>query len=383
MGFTIEEAKRSAFEAKIKVIGVGGGGGNMIDHIVREGAIEELENLELISANTDAQALINSKAHTTIQLGERTSGGLGAGARPEMGKKSAEESYEEITKVLDGANLVFISAGFGGGTGTGAAPVIAKAAKEVGAFTIAIVTTPFKIEMKKRMNTALEGLKELRKECDSIIVIPNEKLRSVAMKGAGIKDAFKIVDEVLSDAVSGMCAVILKSGESDINIDFNDVKTAMSHRGSSLLCMGKASGEGSAQEAVKNATQSPLLDDIELKGARGLIANCKMHPSHPFDDVYEAMEFLNGLIGDDGEDPDVFFGTWTDSKMPEDAVEVTIIATGLDGKEEKLDKPEPQKLQKTGTDDLFSSFYSTSPSRKVDLDKVDLDQPAYIRRQQD
>ena len=212
MGFTIEEAKRSAFEAKIKVIGVGGGGGNMIDHIVREGAIEELENLELISANTDAQALLNSKAHTTIQLGERTSGGLGAGARPEMGKKSAEESYEEITKVLDGANLVFISAGFGGGTGTGAAPVIAKAAKEVGAFTIAIVTTPFKIEMKKRMNTALEGLKELRKECDSIIVIPNEKLRSVAMKGAGIKDAFKIVDEVLSDAVGGMCAVILKSG---------------------------------------------------------------------------------------------------------------------------------------------------------------------------
>lgn len=383
--FTIEEARNSTFDVKIKVIGVGGGGGNMIDHIVRQGITElnGLEEVELLSANTDAQALAHSKANTIIQLGERTSAGLGAGAKPEVGKKSAEESYEEIKKHLDGANLVFISAGFGGGTGTGAAPIIARAAKEINALTIAVVTTPFKIEMKKRMNVALEGLKELRKECDSIIIIPNEKLRGIAPKGIGVKDAFKIVDEVLADAVSGMCAVILKSGESDINVDFNDVRTAMGYRGSSLLGMGKAAGDGSAQEAVKNAIQSPLLADIDIKGAKAIIANFKMHPNHPFDDVQEALDYITDIVGDDG-DTDVFWGTWTDSKMEEDFTEVTIIATGLGSKEEKIDpKPQAQKpVFKTGTDDLFSEYYTPS-SKKIDTKEIDFEQPAISRLKQD
>lgn len=383
--FSIDESVAPGFVVKIKVIGVGGGGGNMIDYIIREemNQSEGMDQVEFLSANTDAQALSKSKAYNKIQLGERRSAGLGAGAKPEVGRESAEESYDQITKVLDGANLVFIAAGFGGGTGTGAAPIIARAAKEIGALTIGVVTTPFKHEMQKRMRVALDGIKELRKECDSVIVIPNEKLRSLS-SGLGIKDGFKIVDSVLANGVSGMCGLLLQSGESDINVDFNDIRTAMSFRGTSLLGLGQASGENAAQEAVKNAIQSPLLEDIDIKGAKAIVINFKMNPNHLGDDVYTALDYISEIVGDSG-DTEVFWGTFTDNKIQEDLVEVTIIATGINDKEEeKIEaKPEPKQVQKTGTDDLFGSYMNYQPNNVKMANFDDLDMPAIKRRMKD
>lgn len=389
MGFSIiEEESTATFDVKIKVIGVGGGGGNMINHIVREGInqLGGMENVALLSANTDAQALQKSLATSTIQLGEHKTRGLGAGQKPEVGKEAADESFDEVKSMLEGSNIVFIAAGFGGGTGTGAAPVIARAAKDSGALTVAIVTTPFKFEQRKRMNLALAGIEELRKECDSIIIIPNEKLLSISDNKMGFKDAFKIVDNVLADAVSGMCSVILQSGESDINLDFNDVKTAMSHRGRSLFGMGRAQGDHPAQEAVKLAIQSPLLDDVDIRGAKGVLINFHFHPDHEFGDINEAMGLVGEMINDDGE-IDMFFGTLTDSKMPEDVVEVTVIATGIDDQEEeKIDpKPVSAPAQKTGTDNyLFADFFDSGVGGAAKLDpSADLDSPAFNRRRMD
>lgn len=386
-GFSIEEKGNIAsFGAKIKVVGVGGGGGNMINHIVREGInkLEGMENVEFYAANTDAQALQKSLADDVIQLGEHKTRGLGAGQKPEVGMEAAKESFNQIKTMLEGSDIVFIAAGFGGGTGTGAAPVIVQAAKEVDALTVAIVTTPFKFELAKRMKLACEGLEELRKECDSIIVIPNEKLRGITGKKIGFKDNFKIVDAVLADAVSGMCNVILKNGEGDINLDFNDVKTAMSHRGRSLFGTGRAQGENSAQEALKSAIQSPLLEDVDIKGAKGMLVNFHFHPDHEGDDIYSAMDLVQEMLGHD-ESIDMFFGTLTDESMPEDTVEVTLIATGIsDIEEEKIDdpKPEPKPAQRTGTDDLFADYYGPSkPMRDPKVD--DLDSPALVVRRMD
>ena len=389
--FSIEEGNTTTFGVKIKVIGVGGGGGNAIDHIVREGInkLPGMERVDLLAANTDTQVLVKSLATSTIQLGEKKTKGLGAGMRPEIGRESAEESYEQIKAMLDNANIVFIAAGFGGGTGTGAAPIVARAAKEIDALTIAVVTTPFVFEGKKRMRYALEGLSELKKDCDSVVVIPNEKLLAIAGKNIGFKDSFKIVDAVLANAVSGMSSVILESGNGDMNVDFADVRTAMSHRGLSLLGVGHAEGEDSAQEAIKSAIQSPLLDNMDIKGAKGVLANFRFHPNHPQGDIYAAMALLQDLIDDDGE-ADVCFGTITDVNMKEDLVEVTVIATGFPDKEEEKIDPAPQAktvpMQKTGTDDLFADFYATSrpsPRLNVKPNSDDLDAPSFKRFQLD
>ena len=235
--FTIEENK-SLYSAKIKVVGVGGGGGNMINHIIRENPNLDID---LMIANTDAKALDNSPAHTKIQLGEKKTKGLGAGMRPEVGKEAAQESYEEIKSALETSDVVFIASGLGGGTGTGAAPVVAQAAKEIGALTVAVVTMPFSFEGKKRSKLADIGLSELRKESDSIVIIPNDRLLTLIDKKSGIKESFKMVDEVLARAVNGMCSIVLDSGVSDINLDFADVKTVMSHRGHALMGVGERS----------------------------------------------------------------------------------------------------------------------------------------------
>ncbi|HHD83392.1 MAG TPA: cell division protein FtsZ, partial [Campylobacteraceae bacterium] len=232
---------KTTIGAQIKVIGVGGGGGNMINHMVNEEVT--VDNIGLIAANTDAQALDTSKAGTTIQLGERKTKGLGAGMKPDVGRESALESYEEIKEALDGADMVFIASGFGGGTGTGAAPVVAQAAKEVGALTVAVVTKPFGFEGRKRMKLAEKGIDELKKESDSIVIIPNDKLLSIVDKNLGIKESFKLVDDVLSRAVGGMSAVVLSTGENDINVDFADIQTIMSHKGMAILGVGEAQGE--------------------------------------------------------------------------------------------------------------------------------------------
>ncbi|EAI8101461.1 cell division protein FtsZ, partial [Campylobacter coli] len=243
--FLVEEMQHNK-GAKIKVIGCGGGGGNMINHMVKMG----LNDLDLIAANTDAQAISNSLAKTKIQLGEKKTKGLGAGMLPEVGAESARESFEEIKASLSQSDIVFIASGFGGGTGTGATPVIAQAAKEIGALTVSVVTMPFAFEGKQRKKLAENGLLELKKESDSILVIQNEKLLSIIDKKAGIKDAFKLVDDILARAVKGMVSILLDNG--DINVDFADVRTIMSHRGLALMGVGSASGENAIEEALSN-----------------------------------------------------------------------------------------------------------------------------------
>ncbi|AGZ81458.1 cell division protein FtsZ [Campylobacter fetus] len=378
-GFTVEENK-NIYGAKIKVVGVGGGGGNMINHIVREGINNQdgMRSVDLIAANTDAQALEDSSATTRIQLGEKKTRGLGAGMVPEVGKEAALESYEEIKTTLEYSDIVFIASGFGGGTGTGAAPIIAQAAKEVGALTVAVITTPFAFEGKKRMRLALEGVEELKKECDSIVVIPNQKLMGIIDKKAGIKDSFKEVDNILARAVSGMSSIVLSSGKSDINLDFADVRTAMSHRGLSLMGVGEADGEEAAQEALKNAIQSPLLDDMNIKGAMGVLVHFRFHPSCPMSDISEAM-----LIVEDSADTDadIFFGTLTDDTMEEGRVQVTLVATGFYDKNNAKQPeatPAAEVVQEKREQNIFGAYRRAS-GYDVNVNSDDLDIPTVSR----
>lgn len=373
-GFTVEESK-NIYGAKIKVVGVGGGGGNMINHMVREG----VKGIDLIAANTDAQALEHSLAHTKIQLGEKKTKGLGAGMVPNVGKESAEESYEEIKSALEHSDIVFISSGFGGGTGTGAAPVVAQAAKDIGALTVSIVTKPFRFEGRKRTRLADEGLNELRKQSDSIVVIPNDKLLTLVDKKLGIKESFKIVDDVLHRAVSGMSYVVISSGDSDINVDFADVKTVMSHRGMALMGVGESDGDEAAIEAVKNAIESPLLDDMTIDGARGVLVHFHTHPDCPLTDIGDAMEIVHNSAD---EDADIIFGTTTDSSVENNTIRVTIVATGFDNKIEET------KELKT----IDHAQQNLNRERILQMKKVSggyeehegyLDTPTWIRRQMD
>jgi len=369
--FEVVEAKNTN-GARIVAVGVGGGGGNMIGHMVKEG----VSGIELIMVNTDAQALDNMGLVSTIQIGTKLTKGLGAGMKPEIGKESALENYDEIHDALEGADIVFISAGLGGGTGTGAAPVVAKIAKEVGALTISIVTKPFMFEGPRRSKLALAGLEELKKESDSIVVIPNDKLLSIVDRKLGIKDSFKIVDGVLAQAVSGTSGVILSNGENDINLDFADLKTVMSHRGMALMGVGEHEGENAAYEAIKSAIESPLLDNISINGAMGVLVHFNMHPDFPMMETSEAMIVVQESAHEDAE---VIFGTSTDETLPENYVKITIVATGfekdlapsgvntLDGPSEPVMKPRVQPRLVVGGD----------------LSGDHLDIPSYMRIQQD
>jgi len=309
--------------AIIKAIGVGGGGGNMINHMVDQ----KIAGIDLISANTDAQALDSSLAPYKIQIGKNVARGRGCGMVPDRGRESAIESFEEIKESLTGSDLVFIASGLGGGTGTGAAPVVAQAAKEVGALTVAVVTTPFKFEGRKRTKLANQGLEELKKESDSIIVIPNERLLSVVDKTLGVKESFRLVDDVLSQAVSGISNVIISHSASDINLDFADVKTVMSHKGLALMGVGHATGQNAAYDAAIQAISSPLLGDISIDGAKGVLVHFNIHPDYPILQISEAMNTVEEYAD---EDASVIFGTTTNEDMPEDEVSITIIATGFE-----------------------------------------------------
>lgn len=373
-GFTVEESK-SVYGTKIKVVGVGGGGGNMINHMVREG----VKGIDLIVANTDAQALDHSLANTKIQLGEKKTKGLGAGMVPNVGKESAEESYEEIKSSLEHSDIVFIAAGFGGGTGTGAAPVVAQAAKDNGALTVCVVTRPFRFEGRKRAKLAEAGLEELKKQSDSIVVIPNDRLLSLVDKKLGYEESFKLVDDVLHRAVSGMSDVVLSSGQSGINVDFADVKTVMSHRGMALMGVGESSGEEAASEAVKNAIESPLLDDMTINGAMGVLVHFYIHPDCPLNDISDAMEIVYDAVD---EDADVIFGTITDPSSENNTVKVTIVATGFETKHEE--KLEPKAVN--------NQSLSIKNERILQMKKVSggydeqdsyLDIPPHVRRQMD
>lgn len=310
--FVIEETK-IVNGARIIAVGVGGGGGNMIGHMIKEG----IAGIEMLIINTDAQVLSESSTASKIQIGTKLTKGLGAGMKPSVGKDSALESYDEIRAALDGADIVFISAGLGGGTGTGAAPVIAQIAKEVGALTISIVTKPFMFEGRRRLQLAEAGLAELKKESDSIVVIPNDKLLSIIDRKLGMKESFKIVDSVLAQAVSGTSGVILSSGYNDINLDFADLQTVMSHKGMALMGVGEYEGENAAYEAIKAAIESPLLDNMSINGAMGVLVHFHMHPNFPMMELAEAMDVVHESAHEEAE---VIWGTSTDENIAENYV---------------------------------------------------------------
>ena len=367
--FLVEESN-SVTGARIIAVGVGGGGGNMIGHMINE----NVTGIEMMLINTDAQVLSENNAASKIQIGTKLTKGLGAGMKPSIGKDSALENYDEIRSALEGADIVFISAGLGGGTGTGAAPVVAQIAKEIGALTISIVTKPFMFEGRKRLKLAESGLEELKKESDSIVVIPNDKLLSIIDRKLGLKESFKIVDSVLAQAVSGTSGVILSSGENDINLDFADLQTVMSHKGMALMGVGEHEGENAAYEAIKAAIESPLLDNMSINGAMGVLVHFSMHPDFPMMELAEAMEVVHDSAHDDAE---VIWGTSTDEDIAENYIKITIVATGF---EKDL----------TNNDDYVNDT-PAPPVAKVrprlvvggELDGDYLDIPAYMRQQQD
>jgi cell division protein FtsZ len=367
--FLVEETQNIS-GAKIIAVGVGGGGGNMIGHMLQE----QVTGIEMIMINTDAQVLAETNPASKIQIGAKLTKGLGAGMKPEIGKDSALENYDEIRTSLEGADIVFISAGLGGGTGTGAAPVIAQIAKEIGALTIAVVTKPFSFEGKKRLKLAEEGLEELKRESDSIVVIPNDKLLSIIDRKLGLKDSFKIVDSVLAQAVSGTSGVILSSGQNDINLDFADLQTVMNHKGMALMGVGEHEGENAAYEAIKAAIESPLLDNMSINGAMGVLVHFSMHPDFPTMEIYEAMNVVNESADDEA---DIIFGTSTDRQLPEEYVKITIVATGFE--------------KELANNKDFEGETSAPPRAVVrprlvvggDVDSDYLDIPAYMRQQQD
>ncbi|KAB7886227.1 cell division protein FtsZ [Poseidonibacter ostreae] len=332
--------------AKIAVIGVGGGGCNMINHMIKEGS----HKIDLIAANTDLQVLHISKAPKKIQLGLKLTKGLGAGMKPEIGRDSAVESYEDIKTALKGADIIFIAAGLGGGTGTGAAAIIAKAAKEIGALTVSVVTKPFTWEGKKRAGLANLGLEELKKVSDSIIVVPNDRLLEIIDENVGMKDAFKIIDNILFQAVNGMSEVILNPGNSDINTDFADVKTIMQHRGMALMGIGKAKGEDAAQRALEDAIDSPLLDKVSLNGAKGILIHFNIHPQVSLFAINDVMGTINDRMDSNAE---IIFGTTSDSTLETDEVKITIVATGFESKNDEHE--ESTENTEEGTQNTMSS----------------------------
>ena len=312
------EYPRYSSNANIKVVGVGGGGGNAVNRMIASG----LSGVEFWAMNTDAQVLEMSSAPRKVQLGTKLTNGLGAGGNPSVGEKAAEESREDITVALDSADMVFVTAGMGGGTGTGAAPVVAKIAKEMGALTIGVVTKPFKFEGKKRLAQALAGLEKLKENVDALIVIPNDKLMEVVERRTTFKDAFSVVDEVLLCGVQGISDIILVGGL--INVDFADVKTIMQSSGSALMGIGKSSGEGRALEAAKLAIDSKLLE-TSINGATGIIMNVTGGPDMTLHEVNEAASIIHDAISDDA---DVIFGSVIDDSI-QGEIQITVIATGF------------------------------------------------------
>jgi cell division protein FtsZ len=321
MIFEFEEG--AAQNARMKVIGVGGGGNNAVNRMIAE----DLDGVEFISVNTDAQALKLAQSQLKIQIGKKLTRGLGAGARPEIGRQAIEESREDIAKILEGADLVFVTAGMGGGTGTGAAPVIAEIAREMGALTIGIVTKPFLFEGRKRMQQAEMGLAELKRSADTVIVVPNERLLSVVGKGTSFRDALKKADEVLLHATQGISDLIHVTGE--INVDFADVRTVMQSRGPAIMGTGYGRGENRAMEAAQEAISSPLLDNVTIQGAMGVLINITGGMDLAIDEVTTISSIIKEAAGDDAE---IIFGAVHDPTL-EAGVRVKVIAAGLEKQE--------------------------------------------------
>ena len=314
-----ELIEKMAPNAVIKVIGVGGGGGNAVAHMVSS----SVDGVEFITANTDSQAIKNCGAKLQLQLGGNVTKGLGAGANPEVGRQAALEDREQIIAALDGADMVFITAGMGGGTGTGAAPVVAQLAKEMGILTVAVVTKPFPFDGRRRMQVALKGIEELSAHCDSLITIPNEKLITVLGRNATMVQAFRAANDVLQGAVQGIADLIVRPGL--INVDFADVRTVMSEMGLAMMGTGTARGDDRAQAAAESAIQNPLLDDVNLAGANGILVNITAGPDFTMAEFDEIGRTVEGFAS---EDATVVVGTVLDPEM-QDEVRVTVVATGL------------------------------------------------------
>lgn len=331
-----ENAKQPA---KIKVFGIGGGGCNAVNTMIQS----KLEGVDFISANTDAQALRISHAPLKLQLGERLTKGLGAGADPSVGRSAAEEDRERIRELLMGTDMVFITAGMGGGTGTGGAPIAAEISKEIGALTVAVVTKPFLFEGKKRQKIAEEGIMELKRVADTLITIPNQRLLSISEKNTPLLDAFKMADEVLLHAVRGISDLITVNGL--INLDFADVKTTMSEKGMAIMGTGASNRENKAMEAAQKAISSPLLQDLSIEGAKGILINITGGSDLTLHEINEASTLIQEQAH---EDANIIFGAVINDAM-DDEVRVTVIATGFanDGKEVRYDKKNSPSQEKT------------------------------------
>ena len=347
-------------EAVIKVIGVGGCGGNAIDHMIDAG----VQGVEFICANTDVQALNRNQARIQLQLGMGMTKGLGAGANPEIGRQSALEDRDRIAELIDGADMLFITAGMGGDTGTGAAPVVAEIARELGILTVAVVTKPFAFE-GKRLRISQQGIEALAQHVDSLIVIPNEKLMHVLGEDVSMLDAFKAANNVLHGAVAGIAEVINCPGL--VNVDFADVKTVMSEMGMAMMGSAAAAGLDRAEVAARQAVASPLLEGIDLAGARGVLVNITANMSLKMKEVHDVMNTIKGFIA---EDATVIVGTVIDEDMGAD-LRVTMVATGL-GSPVNREQAKPLSIVKNGTD-----------GSAIDVDYNVLDQPAVIRRRRD
>ena len=372
--------------AVIKVIGVGGGGGNAVHHMINN----QVEGVEFICANTDAQALNNLKAKTILQMGSNITKGLGAGSNPEIGRQAALEDRDKIAEILSGADMVFITAGMGGGTGTGAAPVVAEVAKEMGILTVAVVTKPFPFEGKKRAAIADQGIQLLSENVDSLITIPNEKLLDVLGKDASLLEAFKAANDVLLGAVKGIADLIMHPGM--INVDFADVKTVMSEMGMAMMGTGMASGEGRAREAAESAIRSPLLEDVNLQGARGILVNITAGENLSLGEFSEVGDTIEEFASDDAT---VVVGTVIDPSLDAE-MRVTVVATGLASSHERpkkvvdntgldgamdyrqLDTPAIMRKRKAGE---RAPLIAQAIGAEGDLDYLDI--PAFLRKQAD
>ncbi len=396
MLFELEDVQTQ--DAVIKVIGVGGCGGNAVDHMIEKG----MTGVEFIAINTDAQALRRNRAPVQLQIGNSATKGLGAGGKPEIGREAALEDRERIAELIDGADMLFIAAGMGGGTGTGAAPVVAEVAKDLGILAVAVVTKPFAFEQAKRARAAEQGIKALSEHVDSLIVIPNEKLREVLGGKTKLTDAFAAANDVLHSAVSGIAEIISNPGM--INVDFADVRTVMSEVGMAMMGSAMAQGEGRARQAAEAAVKSPLLENVDLRGARGVVVNITSDDSLTLDEYYEVMETIKSFTA---EEATVIVGTALDPSLG-DAIRVTMVATGLGN---PLAKPQVKptivvqnSLPATGTDgmpasarpfdtvtdyDIPTSFRVNPRRSAAALDAATaqgidtLDIPAFLRKQAD
>ncbi len=388
--FELVKGNAKSNTAKIKVIGIGGGGGNAVNMMMTY----NLKGVDFIVANTDSQAMVASKAPIKVQLGAEITKGLGAGSDPEVGKKAAIESQDKLRELLDGADMVFVTAGLGGGTGTGGAPIVAEIAKELGALTVAVVTRPFQFEGKKRERQAEEGLTELKKVVDTLIVVPNQRLLSISGRNMSFSDAFKKADDILYNGVKGISDLIMVPGL--INLDFADVKNVMSEMGLALMGTGVASGDNRAVEAAQKAISSPLLEENSIQGARGILLNITGGPNITLFEVNEASSLIQAEAH---EDANIIFGMVVDDNM-EDEVRITVIATGFDSNgwngERVSEIPKIPSLNDRRRDDLSIPTFKRNRDDKTgekpvvirmgminDDDNPDFETPAFLRRQAD